>query len=83
MCTVTKSIGNLSLKVVAGFHLEQENDCGFVFPCSTVSCWIFLLEGIVSCDFDGVFMILSYSLDVRHVPLHILFYFIVCFHSKI
>jgi hypothetical protein len=34
--------------------------------------------------FDGVFMILSYSLDVRHVRLHILFlkfYFIFKFYQ--
>jgi hypothetical protein len=29
---------------------------------------------IISRDFDGLFMILSYSLDVRHVPLRILFF---------
>jgi hypothetical protein len=31
----------------------------------------YFLKGIVSYDFDGLFMILSY---VRHVPLHIFFY---------
>jgi hypothetical protein len=36
-------------------------------------------KGIVLRDFDGVFMILSYSLDVRHVPLRIDF-LILCFH---
>jgi hypothetical protein len=35
---------------------------------------IFQLKGIVSWDFDGLFMTLSYSLYVRHVPLHILFF---------
>jgi hypothetical protein len=33
------------------------------------------LKGIVSWDFDGIFMILSYSLDVRQVPHHIFFNF--------
>jgi hypothetical protein len=32
-----------------------------------------LFKGIVSWDFDGIFMILSYSLDVRQAPHHILF----------
>jgi hypothetical protein len=43
------------------------------------------LKGIVSWDFDGLLMILSYSLVVRHVLLHIhiLFYLILCFHAKI
>jgi hypothetical protein len=31
-------------------------------------------KGIDFSDFDGVFMILSYCLDVRHVPLHILIF---------
>jgi hypothetical protein len=26
-------------------------------------------------------MILSYSLDVRHIPLHILFFLILCHHT--
>jgi hypothetical protein len=34
-----------------------------------------LLKGIVSWDFDGVFMALSFSLHVRHVPLHIILNF--------
>jgi hypothetical protein len=32
-------------------------------------------KAIVSLDFDGIFMILSYSLDVRQFPLDILFFF--------
>jgi hypothetical protein len=32
------------------------------------------LKGIVSWDFDGIFMLLSYSLDVRQLPLNILFF---------
>jgi hypothetical protein len=31
------------------------------------------LKDIVSSDFDAIFFILSYSLDVRQVPLPILF----------
>jgi hypothetical protein len=42
----------------------------------------FTVKGIVSWDFDGIFMILSYSLDVRQLPLDILFY-ILCFHISI
>jgi hypothetical protein len=51
------------------------------------SCWTFSLltvivdfiKGIVSWDFDGLFMILSYSLDVRQVP-HDILLLILCFH---
>jgi hypothetical protein len=32
-----------------------------------------VLKGIVSREFDGLFMILSYSLDVGQVPMHLLF----------
>jgi hypothetical protein len=32
------------------------------------------IKGIVSWDIDGLFMILSYSLDVGHLPLGILFF---------
>jgi hypothetical protein len=31
------------------------------------------IKGIILSDFLGLFMILSYSLDVSHVPHHILF----------
>jgi hypothetical protein len=33
-----------------------------------------MFEGIVSWDFYGIFMILSYSLDVRQLPLDIRFF---------
>jgi hypothetical protein len=40
-------------------------------------------KGIVSWDIDGLFMILSYSLDVGPLPLGILFILILCFHILI
>jgi hypothetical protein len=43
-----------------------------------VSCKAFesrYFKGIVSRDIDGLFMILSYSLDVGPLPLGILFFF--------
>jgi hypothetical protein len=40
-------------------------------------------KGIVSWDIDGIFMILSYSLDGRQLPLDILFILILCFHILI
>jgi hypothetical protein len=41
-------------------------------PTTTVA--IISLKGLVSCDFDGHFMTSSYSLDVRHILLYILFF---------
>jgi hypothetical protein len=41
---------------------------------------IILIKGIVLWYFDGIFMILSYSLAVRQVPHHIIFFLILCFH---
>jgi hypothetical protein len=41
------------------------------------------LKGIVSWDFDSIFMILSYSFDVKLLPLDILFFQFWCFHIKI
>jgi hypothetical protein len=32
------------------------------------------MKGIVSWDFDGILMILSYSLDVRQLPVNTLFF---------
>jgi hypothetical protein len=64
----------------------------FILLCwqkSVHTCFFFFVEmplkGIVSKDFDCLFMILSYiqySLDVRHAPLHILF-LNLCFHMQI
>jgi hypothetical protein len=48
-------------------------------PATTVA--IISLQGLVSCDFDGHFMTSSYSLDVRHIPLHNLFFLILGFHN--
>jgi hypothetical protein len=41
------------------------------------------IKGIVSWDIDGIFMILSNSLDGRQLPLDILFILILCFHILI
>jgi hypothetical protein len=45
--------------------------------------WGFSFKGIVSWDFDGLFMILSYSLDVRQVPPQILFFKFYLFIFKL
>jgi hypothetical protein len=42
-----------------------------------------IIKGIVSGDFYGIFMILSYSLDVRQLPLDILFFNFDVFIFKI
>jgi hypothetical protein len=54
-------------------HLEQQHRLlnGGMFRA---------LKGIVSCDIDGLFMILSYSLDDGPLPLGILLILILCFH---
>jgi hypothetical protein len=46
-------------------------------------CSVTYFKGIVSWDIDGLFIILSYSLDVGHLPLGILFFLILCFHIYI
>jgi hypothetical protein len=43
----------------------------------------YFFKGIVSWDFDSIFMILSYSLDVKQLPPDILFFKFWCFHIKI
>jgi hypothetical protein len=40
-------------------------------------------KGIVSWDFYSIFMVLSYSLDVKELPLDILFFQFWYFHIKI
>jgi hypothetical protein len=47
------------------------------------SLWNRSLKGIVSWDFDSIFMILSYSFDVKLLPLDILFFQFWCFHIEI
>jgi hypothetical protein len=42
-----------------------------------------VLKGIVSWEIDGIFKILSYSLDGRQLPVDILFILILCFHILI
>jgi hypothetical protein len=47
---------------------------------------IFLAVAASKCKheiFDGIFMILSYSLDVRQLPLGNLFFQFLCFHIQI
>jgi hypothetical protein len=41
------------------------------------------LKGIVSWDFDSIFTILSFSLEVKQLPLDILFFQFWCFRIKI
>jgi hypothetical protein len=36
--------------------------------------WDYPFKGVFAWEFDGIFMILSYSLDVRQLPLVILFF---------
>jgi hypothetical protein len=62
--------------------LRKSSETQFIFlfykkPLDTLTLFFstFLtLKEIVSWDFDGVFRILSYSLDVGHVPLHVLLF---------
>jgi hypothetical protein len=52
-------------------------------PLRCINCTIIGCEGhfkgIVSWDFDSIFMILSYSFDVKLLPLDILFFSILMF----
>jgi hypothetical protein len=55
-------------------YKSSHNRFVIIYP---VPLWLTtnIYKRIVQGDFDGLFMILSYSLDVRHVLHHIFFSF--------
>jgi hypothetical protein len=48
-----------------------------------MSIFLHSFKGIASRDFDSIFMLLSYSLDVRQVPLHIHFFILMFSYSNL
>jgi hypothetical protein len=57
----------------AGCHWISQPSCLQLTLQTLQQKYLHYFKGIVSWDFDGIFMILSFSLDVRQLPLDILF----------
>jgi hypothetical protein len=55
---------------------DAKQDSNFAWYCHQS------FKEIVSWDFDGILMILSHSLDVRRVPLHVLFLILTFSYSN-